>query len=100
MGCTVEYKVKPQKYLVRHDRRKDSLVKKSRTKAQTLTEAQARSGTLFILFDHERTSSNYRHIPYAEEYRAVTGVTESPLDRLQQAAWDERQRRVESTPPA
>ena len=60
--------------------------------SHTLTEAQSRSGLYVLLLDGSRTSTNARHIPYAEEYRAATGIIQSPIDRLQQAAEDEKER--------
>lgn len=62
----------------------------------TLTEAQARSGLLVVLLDRGGTHSNFRQVPYAEEYRAATSVIESPVERIQQAAQDEEERKQKS----
>ena len=60
----------------------------------TLTEAQSRNGFLMVTLGLGSNYSSGRHIPYAERYRASTGLMETPIERLQRAAEDEKRRQA------
>jgi hypothetical protein len=62
--------------------------------AETFTEAQANAGILLVRIDSSGRSTNYRTVPYAEEYRARSGVSQTPVERIQEAARDEEKRRA------
>lgn len=59
----------------------------------TLTEAVRRSGVTFAVEDASGSSAtNARRIPYVEWYGQMSGLYETPIQRLQQAAADESER--------
>jgi hypothetical protein len=60
----------------------------------TLTEAQLLSRVQLIDTGGNSTSSTSRTIPYAERYRAATGILETPAEQFQQAARDEQKRKL------
>ncbi len=60
----------------------------------TLTDAQVESGIVVARRGTNTTHSSYRNVPYAERYRGHTGILETPVQHLQQAARDEAQRRA------
>jgi hypothetical protein len=53
---------------------------------ELLTDASRRSGAGMLLQRVDRTASNVRTIPYAERYRQVSGLFETPAEHLQRAA--------------
>jgi hypothetical protein len=63
-------------------------------RTKTLTEAQAARGLIEIYREQNAASlsANSREIPYAELYAQRTGLIETPIQRLQQAAEDEAER--------
>ena len=66
-----------------------------RTLPTTVTEASRSRFVLFPLLENT-TSSNSRSVPYAERYRDMTAVTETPVERIQRAAEDEARRATNS----
>ena len=58
----------------------------------TLTEARRQQKLMVILKGIGATYSNTRHVPYADRYRAYTGVLETPVQHIQRAARDEKER--------
>ncbi len=59
----------------------------------TLTATQAAQGPMLAFLQlSSRTDSSVRRIPYAEVYRASTGLYQTPAEQLQEAAEDERDR--------
>lgn len=65
-----------------------------RQSPQTVTEAQLQSqyAVVFIGID-ANSSSTARVVPYAELYRSRTGLMETPVEHLQEAAKDEEARK-------
>jgi hypothetical protein len=51
-----------------------------------LTEAQNRSGVVFVVTDAHKTDTNARTVPYTERYAGYSGLYQTPLQRLQEAA--------------
>ena len=62
--------------------------------ADTITQAQMRSGYSMVIFIGHATQSSSRTIPYAELYRGRSSVMETPAEYLQRAAEDEKLRKV------
>lgn len=58
---------------------------------QLLTEVQRHSG-LQAFTVGGGTLSSARAVPYAERYRQLNGVYETPIERIQRAAEDEEAR--------
>ncbi len=56
--------------------------------SDSLTEAHRRSG-IHVVVRGARTLSNVRSVPYAERYRYLSGIYETPIEHLQRAAEDE-----------
>lgn len=60
---------------------------------ELLTEAARQSG-IVVVVKHVggSTSATTRRIPYVERYSQFSGLCETPIERLQQAARDEAER--------
>ncbi len=61
----------------------------------TLTEARRRRGGMIAILERRNaTLSTVRRVPYAERYRAFTGILETPPQHLQRITRDEQHRRA------
>ncbi len=58
----------------------------------TLTEARRQQRYVTVLRGVGATYSNARYVSYADRYRAFTGVLETPIQHIQRAARDEKER--------
>ena len=56
----------------------------------TLTEALCRADV--ILVGLTETATNYRVVPYADQYRQANATIETPVEMLQRAADDQKRR--------
>jgi len=59
---------------------------------ELLTEAARQSGGVVVMTHSDESTSSTRRMPYVERYGQFSGLSESPIERLQQAARDEAKR--------